>query len=51
MLISKEVKIQGVYEVLVGMGTDLNKELAQNLNIITDEIKSIGANDFLLLLL
>ncbi|MCF6465450.1 acyl-CoA synthetase FdrA [Clostridium sp. Cult2] len=47
MLISKEVKrIQGVYEVLVGMGTDLNKELAQNLNIITDEIKSIGANDF-----
>lgn len=47
MIISKEVKkIDGVYEALVGMGTDLNKELAENLNIISDEIKMIGPNDF-----
>lgn len=47
MIISKEVKkISGVKEALVGMGTDLNKELAENLNIISDEIKEIGPNDF-----
>lgn len=47
MLISKEIKkIEGVYEALVGMGTDLNKELAVNLNIMTNDIKSLGPNDF-----
>lgn len=47
MLISKEVKkIDGVHEALVGMGTDLNKELAENLNIISKEIKNSGPNDF-----
>lgn len=52
MLISKEIKkIEGVHEALVGMGTDLNKELAENLNIITDEIKRIGPNDFFITLL
>lgn len=52
MLISKDVKkIEGVHEALVGMGTDLNKELAENLNIITDEIKEIGPNDFFVTLL
>jgi len=47
MLISKDVKkIEGVEEALVGMGTDLNKELAENLSITSDEIKAIGPNDF-----
>lgn len=47
MIISKEVKkIDGVHEALVGMGTDLNKELAQNLGISNPEIESIGSNDF-----
>lgn len=47
MLISKEVeKIDGVHEALVGMGTDLNKELAQNLEITSDEIENAGPNDF-----
>ncbi len=47
MLISKEIKkIDGVKEALVGMGTDLNKELAVNLNISTDEIQELGVNDF-----
>lgn len=52
MLISKEVeKIEGVQKALVGMGTDLNKELAENLNIINDEIRRIGPNDFFVTLL
>lgn len=47
MIISREVKkIDGVYEALVGMGTDLNKELANNLGIYSKEIESIGVNDF-----
>lgn len=47
MLISKEVKkIEGVNEALVGMGTDLNKELAMNLNLATDDVKNLGPNDF-----
>lgn len=47
MIISKEVKkIDKVYEALVGMGTDLNKELANNLGISSKEIESIGVNDF-----
>ena len=47
MLISKEVKkIDGVSEALVGMATDLNKELSENLNISSEEIKALGPNDF-----
>lgn len=52
MLISKDIKkIDGVHEALVGMGTDLNKELAENLNISNDKIKKIGANDFFITVL
>ncbi len=52
MLISKEVeKIEGVHDALVGMGTELNKELAEKLNILTDEIKEIGPNDFFISIL
>lgn len=47
MLISKEIKkIEGVQEALVGMGTELNKELAENLAITNDEIKELTPNDF-----
>lgn len=47
MIISKEIKkIDGVEEALVGMGTDLNKELAENLAISHDEIKALTVNDF-----
>lgn len=47
MLISKDIKkIEGVHEALVGMGTDLNKELSENLNLMADEIKDLGPNDF-----
>lgn len=52
MLISKDVKkVEGVHEALVGMGTDLNKELSQNLNLMTDEIKALGPNDFFITVL
>ncbi len=47
MLISKEIKnIDGVTEALVGMGTELNKELTANLNLITDQLSEISVNDF-----
>lgn len=47
MIISREIKkIKGVYEALVGMGTSLNKELAKNLGISSEEIEDIGVNDF-----
>ena len=52
MLISKDIeKMDGVHEALVGMGTDLNKELAENLDITNDEIKAIGPNDFFITVL
>ncbi len=52
MLISKDVKkIEGVHEALVGMGTDLNKELAENLDLINSEIKDLGPNDFFITVL
>lgn len=52
MLISKDVKkIEGVHEALVGMGTDLNKELAENLSLMNEQIKSIGPNDFFITVL
>lgn len=47
MLISKEIKmIDGVTEVLVGMGTDLNKELTVLLHLDHDALADLGANDF-----
>jgi FdrA protein len=47
MLISKDVKeINGVNEVLVGMGTDLNKELAVNLALSNEELVTLSPNDF-----
>lgn len=47
MLISKEIKtIEGVTEVLVGMGTALNKELTVQLNLYDEILEGIGANDF-----
>jgi succinyl-CoA synthetase alpha subunit len=52
MLISKDVKkIEGVHEALVGMGTDLNKELAENLDLISPEIEELGPNDFFITVL
>ncbi len=48
MLISKELKkLDGVKEALVGMGTDLNKEIAHNIGVATPELDGeISANDF-----
>lgn len=52
MLISKEIKkMDGVEEALVGMGTDLNKELAANLNISNDDIANCGVNDLFIAIL
>jgi len=48
MLISKELKkLDGVTEALVGMGTDLNKEIAHNIGVATPELDNdVSANDF-----
>jgi len=47
MLISKDLgQIPGVGEALVGMGTDLNKELAQNIGLDTPELTALTGNDF-----
>ncbi|KAB3532091.1 acyl-CoA synthetase FdrA [Alkaliphilus serpentinus] len=47
MLVSKELKkLDGVNEVLVGMATDLNKELVGNLGLSNNEIEELNANDF-----
>jgi len=47
MIITREAKkIEGVNEVIVGMGTELNKELAGNLNLLTPELGKITPNDF-----
>lgn len=47
MLITKDIKkLDGVKEILVGMGTDLNKELAENLNLSNEEVKNLTPNDF-----
>lgn len=47
MLISKEIKaIDGVIEVLVGMGTDLNKELVNHLNLGSAVLEGVEVNDF-----
>lgn len=47
MIISKEVKtVDGVHEALVGMGTDLNRELVQNLGLAAAGFEDVTANDF-----
>ncbi len=47
MLISKDIKaLDGVEEALVGMATDLNKELATNLNLTNPELDALTPNDF-----
>ncbi|MCE5188962.1 MAG: acyl-CoA synthetase FdrA [Eubacteriales bacterium] len=48
MIISKEIKkLNGVSEALVGMGTDLNKEIAQNIGVSTPELdNAVSVNDF-----
>ncbi|MCT4633187.1 MAG: acyl-CoA synthetase FdrA [Firmicutes bacterium] len=51
MLISKDIKnIDGVNECLIGMGTDLNKELVENLNLATDDIRALSGNDFFIVI-
>lgn len=47
MLVTRELKkMPGIKEVIVGMGTDLNKELAANLNLSNDKMKDLTPNDF-----
>ena len=48
MLISKDLKkLDGVKEALVGMGTDLNVEIAHNIGLATPEFDAnVTANDF-----
>lgn len=47
MLISKELKkLDGVNEALVGMGTDLNKEISQNIGLSSPELAALTGNDF-----
>ena len=47
MLISKDIKnIEGVEEAIVGMGTDLNKELTVNLGLKHDDLETLSPNDF-----
>lgn len=47
MLITKEIKkMPNVKQVIVGMGTDLNKELAENLRLSNDEVRVLTPSDF-----
>jgi Succinyl-CoA synthetase, alpha subunit len=47
MTISKEVKkLDGVQEALVGMGTDLNRDLVVSTGLKTEEFDAVTANDF-----
>lgn len=47
MLITKEIKkMPKVKQVIVGMGTELNKELAENLSLVSDDIRALTPNDF-----
>ncbi len=47
MIISKEVKkLPGVAEALVGMGTDLNRELAGRTGLDAEGFEEVTANDF-----
>ncbi|MDR7855258.1 acyl-CoA synthetase FdrA [Tissierella sp.] len=52
MILSKDIKKKkGVQEALIGMGTDLNKEIAQNLGLSNSEITEITPNDFFISIL
>ena len=47
MIISKDVKkLPGVTEALVGMGTDLNREIAGNIGLDGEGFDAVTANDF-----
>lgn len=47
MIISKEVKkLPGVSEALVGMGTELNREIAGNIGLAIEGLNTLTANDF-----
>lgn len=47
MIISKDVKkLPGVSEALVGMGTDLNREIAGNIGLAGEGFDAVTANDF-----
>lgn len=47
MQITKELKkMQGIKEIIVGMGTELNKELANNLELMDEKLAGISPNDF-----
>jgi len=46
MLLSRELqKLEGVEDLLVGMGTDLNLDLARNLGMASGEFDTLTAND------
>jgi len=48
MKISGQVSsLPGVSEVLVGMGTELNKELLQNMGLLNAEMKNAAPNDLM----
>ncbi len=47
MQVTKELKkSEDIKEVIVGMGTPLNKELAENLGLLTEDVKATTQNDF-----
>lgn len=47
MLISKELKkLEGINEALVGMGTELNKEISANIGLSSPELDGLTGNDF-----
>ncbi|MDR0497976.1 MAG: FdrA family protein, partial [Treponema sp.] len=49
MKISSQVSaLPGVKEVLVGMGTELNKELLQNMGLLNSEMGNAAPNDLLI---
>jgi succinyl-CoA synthetase alpha subunit len=49
MKISGQVStLPGVKEVLVGMGTELNKELLQNMGLLNGELEKAAPNDLLI---
>ena len=46
MLLSRDLqKLEGVEDLLVGMGTDLNLDLARNLDLATSDYDTLTAND------
>jgi FdrA protein len=46
MLLSRELqKLEGVEDVLVGMGTDLNLDLAKDLGLASSELEGLTPND------